>query len=74
LSGEPLGRPYLLALYRARECGQGPVRLLVTTPPFPGLGEGQLRVVGQRATPDGPEWIVAYTGYRRRPRGVPPPA
>ena len=68
MTGDPLGQAYLEALSLARGRGEGPDSIQVTRPPFPGLGEGGLRVVGVRACGTGSCWILAYSSYRRPAR------
>lgn len=68
MTGDPLGQAYLEALSLARGRGEGPVSIQVTRPPFPGLGEGGLRVVAVRPCGAGCRWILAYPSYRRLAR------
>ena len=67
-----LGRSYLYALQRARLAGEGPRRVVLTRPPYPGWGAGELRVVGVRPLAperrDGCEWILANPRFLRPPK------
>lgn len=62
MSSDPLGRPWLDALERARRAGEPPARLRITRPPRACAGFGLLRVVAVRP---GNEWVLAYEGYVR---------
>ena len=60
-----LGRKYLDALSYARLHGGDPERVLLTSPPWPVLAVGELRVVGCRRGAAGDVWILAYSDYVR---------
>ncbi len=51
---------------QARQTGAEPQRVPVTRPPYPILGEGPLRIVGERDCEGQRQWILAYERYHRQ--------